>query len=246
MAIVRGRSHGTGPGRPTAARQAGVGCLAVLIFAVLTLAFAAVLKLLGATGRWEFGLSVLLVGVVYWPLAWWTFIWYYHEQPRWRPSPWRWRRLGMTAIFVGYLLPLAAAFLIALSAVDFSTTWPAAHGGGKPGTLVLQSEFCRKGNCTWSGRFRSDDGTIVRESVRLRGNSPADARIGERVHARDTGNRSYVFAEFGSNDWWKDILGFALATLYLLGWGFFLFKLIWAWRSTAAGDSRPMRSPAAS
>ena len=45
--------------------------------------------------------------------------------------------------------------------------------------------------------------------MRLRGNSPAGARAGERVRARDTGNRSYVFAEFGSNDWWEDILEFS-------------------------------------
>jgi hypothetical protein len=225
-------------------RKAAAGCLAVLIFAVLTFAFAGALKLFGASGRWDYGLSVPLVGVVYWPLAWWTLIWYNHERPRRRPSRWRWpslRKLPWMAILWGYLLPFAAAFVIALSAVDFSTTWPAAHGGGRPGTLLLQSESCRKGNCTWSGRFRSDDGTIVRESVQLRGNAPAGARPGERVRARDTGNRRYVFAEFGSNDWWEDILGFVLATGYLVGWGAVLFMLIRTRRTAPGRGSGPMR-----
>jgi len=200
----------------------------VLIFAVLTFTFAGVVKLFGVAGRWPYVISVPLIGVVYWPLVWWTLIWRDLAR-RWRPSGRRRRRLAKVpwmAIFWGYLMPFVAAFVIVISAVDFGTTWPAAHGGGRPGTLLLRSEHCGRGHCTWSGRFRSDDGTTVRRSVKMADAVPAGARAGDHVRARDTGNRSFVFAESGSFDWWKDILGLGLATVYLLGWGAGILWLI--------------------
>jgi hypothetical protein len=219
-----------------AVRKAALGYRAVLIFAVLAVAFVGVLKLFGVSGRWPYVISVPLVGVVYWPLAWWTLIWRDLKRSLWRPSGLRGRlrHVPWVIILLGYLMPFVAIFIIVLSAVDFGTTWPAAHGGGRPGTLVLQSELCRKSSCTWSGRFRSDDGTITRESVMMRDEVAADARVGDKVRARDTGNRSWVFAEYGSSDWSQDIPGLVLATVYLLGWGACMLVQVRGWRTAAA------------
>src|SRR5262249_49090443 len=185
----RGPSHRTGPGRPRVVRKAVAGWLAVLAFAVLAVAFVGVLNLSGVAGGWPYAISVPLIGVVYWPLAWWTLIWHGLERPRWRSPGRRLRQVPWMAIFWGYLMPCVAVFVIVIAAVDFGTTWPAAHGGGRPGTLVLRSESCRKAHCTWRGWFRSDDGTIVRESVMMRGAVPAGARAGDRVRAPGSGKR---------------------------------------------------------
>jgi hypothetical protein len=234
---VHGRSQGTNPGRPTVAKKGAGGWLAVLIFAGLAFAFAGGLKLFGVSGRWPYVISVPLVGAVYWPLAWWALIWRDLRRSRWLPSGSRWRRLRKVpwmVILLGWLMPFVAAFIIVLAAVDFGTTWPAAHGGGRPGTLLLQSGHCRKGHCTWSGQFRSDDGRIIRDSVLMRDGVPAGARVGDRVRARDTGNRGFVFAEYGSSAWRDDIPGFVLLSVYLLGWGACIFIQIRGWRAASA------------
>jgi len=234
VAGVRVRSHGADSGRPAVAKTAAVGCLALLVFAVLIFALVGVLNLFGVSGSWLYAISVPLVGVVYWPLVWWTLIWHDLERPRWRLSGWRWRRVRKVpwmVILWGYLMPFVAVFMIVMATVDFGTTWPAAHGGGRPGVLLLQSKSCRK-SCTWHGRFRSDDGAVVRESVMMSDHVPADARVGDQLRARDTGNRSFVFAASGSFDWWGSLVMAALAVLYLLGWGACLFIQIRAWRSS--------------
>jgi len=232
---VRFRSQSSLPGRPAAGKAVAAGCLALLIFAALILGIVAVLKLLHISGSWPYAmLWAPLVSVIYWILAWYSFHWYRDD---WR---WQWRRrrqLALAAIFWGYLSPFVAVLTMMLATIHFGTTWSAAHGGGHPGTLQVQQHRCHRSSCSWKGRFQSDDGAVIRESVTMRDDVPAGTRAGDQLRARDTGDRTYVFAESGSFGWSYPLYGMALSGAYLLGWGFFVV-LIGRWRLRRHRGSR--------
>jgi hypothetical protein len=239
---VRARSVGTAPGWRAVARAVAIGCLATLIFVALIFGFAGVLDLLGER-TWHYApLWLPLVGIVYWTLVAYTSSWHRAEG---RPSPagrrwrWPWRRRrsrgvpGM-AIFWGYLMPFVVVLGILLAAIAFSTSWSAAHGGGHAGTLLLQSHRCYRNACPWRGQFRSDDGTVIRESVIMRDDVPAGTRVGDQVRARDTGDRTYVFAESGSSNGWGSAVAVVVGLGYLAGWGVWMVIMV-RWRRAFYG-----------
>lgn len=138
------------------------------------------------------------------------------------------RKLRLGLVFWGFLIPVVAVVAIVFAVRDVGPTWSAANGGGHPGTLVLQRKSCHR-VCTWYGQFRSDDGTVVRESVRMREGVPAGSQVGDRLRARDTGSRYYVFAESGSFDWWGSVIIMVLSVGYLIVWAIVMASLARSW-----------------
>jgi hypothetical protein len=244
---VRARSLGTAPGWRAVARAVAIGCLATLIFVALILGFAGVLDLLGERTWHHAPLWLPLVGVVYWVLVGYTLHWRRAERSTWpegrpRPRPWsrlrswfrrrrrrRSRSVSGMVVFWGYLMPFVAVLGILLAAISFSTSWSAARGGGHPGTLLLHEYRCHRHSCSWLGQFRSDDGTVVRESVTICGDVPAGARVNDQVRARDTGDRTCVFAGSGSFRWLGSAIGVVVCLGYLAGWGAWMVIMV-RWR----------------
>lgn len=122
-----------------------------------------------------------------------------------------------------YFLPVVAGFMIVVSLIDLGPSWSAAHGGGVTGTFIVHTRDCGNRSCQLRGDFIGDDGTL-RVDVLMHDNPKAGAPVGATIPARDTGDRTGVFAASGSTDWYYELILLVLAGGYLIGW--FLW-LVW-------------------
>lgn len=106
-------------------------------------------------------------------------------------------------------VPLFAAFMIPISAVDIGPAY-AARAGGTPGVFTATEVDCGgKGGCFYTGEFRSDDGRVTRTDVGMATGSSVNA-VGDSVRAVDTGDRNNVYPPGGGSDW-------LIITAFLLG-----------------------------
>jgi hypothetical protein len=211
------------PGWPRLAKAIVVGCFFAIILAVLVLS-----RMLGIPGGWTYiKLWAPLLGLAYWPLAWQILRRRYGER-RFEQEQVNRRRSEMTmmrVVFV-YLLPVFALGFVVLALIDIGPSWRAAHGGGRVGTLRLDSRSCRSHTCTWQGQFRSDDGTILRPDVLMHDGVARSARVGDEIRARDTGDRTGVFALTGSTGWMDNAAILGVSIGYLIGWALWLIRPI--------------------
>lgn len=102
-------------------------------------------------------------------------------------------------------LTALAVLLLYLAVPNIGTVIRAARADGAPGvnTPVRLSCVQHPGHesCFWSGEFRSDDGTIVRQDVEMYGSDRYTNREGEQVPAVDIGLAHRVYGPGGSNEW---------------------------------------------
>jgi len=116
------------------------------------------------------------------------------EEPR-RPYD-ALRRRALSA-----LAPLVCLLLLPFLLLEIGPAYQARFGNGPTGTFTAQQQQCDSGgSCTWSGEFRSLDGTVRREGVRLIGGSALE-RAGDSVAAVDTGSEGVVYPADGGSNW---------------------------------------------
>lgn len=114
--------------------------------------------------------------------------------------------------------PLIAVMLILVAARDAGPAYTAQFGSpGTQGTFTATEEHSGKGGPGFSGRFVSDDGSVVRADVRLVGDEGVE-RVGDEHGAYDTGHPHSVYSTSGSSDWLLlTVLGLA-AVIVLVLW----------------------------
>ncbi|GAA0400564.1 hypothetical protein GCM10009530_60510 [Microbispora corallina] len=116
------------------------------------------------------------------------------------PPAGRRRSPGFTAV-----LTLIGLFLLYLAVPSVGPAVRAARADGIPGTFTATRLDCveHPGHeaCTWSGDFRSDDGTVLRAGVALYGADRDYLRTGQRTRAVDVGRPSRVYGPGGSMEW---------------------------------------------
>ncbi|MBO0867039.1 MAG: hypothetical protein J2P15_00600 [Micromonosporaceae bacterium] len=149
----------------------------------------------------------------------------------------RWRERILWVMFA-FVLPLFSIVLLVFLARDAGPAVRAGLGDGRAGTLHLTQKTCLPHSCSWFGTFRSDDGTEVRSHVLMQDYPPGGAKVGDDIRARDTGDRSGVFAETGSRAW------LFMAFLAVLSGGYLIGSTVWVARRLAgkwrpAGRKRP-------
>lgn len=131
-----------------------------------------------------------------------------------------------------YLVPPVALLGIVLGLIDLGPSWSAAHGGGVTGTFAVRTRECGN-HCVLHGDFVGDDGT-VRRGVLMHDNPKAGALVGATMPARDTGDRTGVFAVSGSTDWYYEVIVLVMSGGYLVGWFLWL-----GWRLVRRRPRRP-------
>ncbi|GAA4105008.1 hypothetical protein [Actinomadura miaoliensis] len=138
------------------------------------------------------------------------------------------------------LLLLAGAYLLYLSVPNVAPAVRAAKADGTPGMFTAQRLQCISHpgheSCSWTGEFRSDDGTIRRADVSLYGSGRNSLHEGERTRAFDIGRESRVYGPDGSREW------ISIALMILVGAAFFVFALVRVRRRirTPARESVPV------
>lgn len=100
-----------------------------------------------------------------------------------------------------------------------------------PGTYLVEgSPSCGRGGRTCistTGSFVSDDGTIVRTGVYLRG-IPKPVKRGDRVRAFDVGEQGRVFLQESETGWpFLGPIAFGVLGLLVLGFGSWRLRRWW-------------------
>jgi hypothetical protein len=119
-------------------------------------------------------------------------------------------------VVYGFMMPMAAVFVLAICSTDLGPSLSAARGEGTPGVLLVKSSECRR-TCTVSGTFISDDGSLVRTGVGYE-DGARHAKVGDRLRALDTGDRGEVFKLGGSHTWILILIIMAMAVGVLVWW----------------------------
>ncbi|TYB49335.1 hypothetical protein FXF69_09650 [Actinomadura chibensis] len=97
---------------------------------------------------------------------------------------------------------------------EATATRRAAKGEGVPGTFIVQSQSCPKGDCVWTGTFTTGSiFQVTREGVELRGDGGHSLDYGDVVPALDVGSGRFVQLEGGSPEWWPAVGAGILATI---------------------------------
>jgi hypothetical protein len=128
----------------------------------------------------------------------------------------RWVRIGR---WVGASLALVVGLgCTGLAATDIGPAVRAASGHGNPGTIVLTRQDCQANSCDWFGDFTSDDGTVVFPDAAMQEGVPANAKVGDRLRALDTGARDGVYPVAGSTEWIYISLFLVVGVILVIGW----------------------------
>ncbi|WP_248964386.1 hypothetical protein [Sphaerisporangium perillae] len=102
-------------------------------------------------------------------------------------------------------LTLIGAFLLYLAIPNIGPAVRAARADGVPGVFTARGLDCIQHpgheSCSWSGDFRSDDGTISRTGIVLYGADRDALRAGMPTRAVDVGRPSRVYGPGGSREW---------------------------------------------
>jgi tetratricopeptide (TPR) repeat protein len=123
------------------------------------------------------------------------------------------------AWWVGTTVALVVGLACAgFSASDLGPAVRASNGDGTPGTIVLTRQECTPRSCSWFGDFTSDDGTLARTDAAMQEGVPADAKVGDRLRAIDTGASDGVFPPTGSTEWMLILIFLVVGVVLLLGW----------------------------
>lgn len=111
------------------------------------------------------------------------------------------RRVGAfdVALAAGGLL------LMVLAGQNAGPAVAALRGEGVQGTFTAQRLDCLQHpgheQCSWTGTFRSGDGTVTREGIAFYGSDRETFTPGATFPAFDTGRRGHVYGPGGSNEW---------------------------------------------
>jgi hypothetical protein len=205
--------------------------LAVLVFLGVLAAAVGSVELVSPGNGWRYtefwGIPISLV---YWPLALRVMRRVYGE--RRMETEQRIRSVKEAKYrrwLFRYFLPIPALFFVFFGGIDSGPAWLAWHGQGRPGWAVAEQRECAK-TCSWSGTYRSDDGTVVRSDVWI-WDPPENVRIGDRIRVVDTDDRTAVFEASGEgarSNWWLSIAFFLAGGLYLAWW---LGSVTGVWRA---------------
>ncbi|CAM5700433.1 hypothetical protein [Streptomyces griseomycini] len=107
--------------------------------------------------------------------------------------------------FVSLLLLLAGVLLFWMSVPNLGTAARAATADGPRGTFTAARLMCfgHAGHttCEWTGTFRSDDGTVELEGVKLYGSGRDTFEAGQTAPAVDVGHAGRVYSPTGSHAW---------------------------------------------
>jgi hypothetical protein len=108
----------------------------------------------------------------------------------------------------------------------------AQAGAGRPGVWTAGPERCGKSACSVQGDFVSDDGTVVRTDLSLRGDSSLYP-TGHQIRVVDAGSLDYVYPPEDLGNEWPSSVGIALVLALPLGF--------WIWRVPvrSARETRP-------
>ncbi|WP_141580031.1 hypothetical protein [Actinomadura sp. WMMA1423] len=104
----------------------------------------------------------------------------------------------VNTVFLNFAVPILAVIAVFFTAQDLVPSYAALFHGGKTGVFTARDKKCGK-SCSWRGDFVSDDGSVVRRDVLLGSGERVDG-AGDRVKARDTGNRGAVYPAGWSPD----------------------------------------------
>lgn len=107
--------------------------------------------------------------------------------------------------FVSLLLLAAACLLLAVSLPNLGPVIRAAMADGISGTFTAERLSCVRHpgheSCEWLGSFRSADGRLLREQVRMYGSDRNALENGQVTDAVDVGNPGRVYSTQGSHEW---------------------------------------------
>ncbi|MFI6509001.1 hypothetical protein ACIBCT_15455 [Streptosporangium sp. NPDC050855] len=111
---------------------------------------------------------------------------------------------GRPSVF-GVLTALVGVFLLYLTVPGVGPAVRAARADGVPGHFTAREVTCVRHpgheSCTWTGEFRSGDGTIHRRGVALYGSDRESLRPGQVTAAVDVGRPYRVYGPGGSREW---------------------------------------------
>ncbi|GAA2243316.1 hypothetical protein GCM10010232_32910 [Streptomyces amakusaensis] len=115
------------------------------------------------------------------------------------------RRTRRPSGFVSLVLLITACALLAVTLPNLGNAIRAATADGAPGTFTARGLSCVKHpgheTCEWNGSFRSVDGTVLREPVKMYGSDRGSLAAGQRVAALDVGAPGRVYRPGGSREW---------------------------------------------
>jgi hypothetical protein len=205
--------------------------LAVLIFLGVVAAVVGAVELVSPGNGWRhLKLWGIPISLVYWPLALRVMRRVYGAR---RVETEQRIQSGKEAKYrrwlIRYFLPIPALVVTILGGIDSGPAWLAWHGQGRPGWAVVEQRECSK-TCSWSGTYRSDDGTVVRSDVWI-WDPPKNVRIGDKIRVVDTDDRTAVFEASGEgarNNWFMSMAFFLAGGLYLAWW---LGSITGVWRA---------------
>ncbi|MFI1890284.1 hypothetical protein [Streptomyces jumonjinensis] len=141
--------------------------------------------------------------------------------------------------FVSLLLLLTGSLLLYVSLPNLGEAARAATGEGTTGTFTAARLGCvghgGHETCEWTGTFRSADGTVDREGIKLYGSGRDSFEAGERVAAVDVGNAGRVYGPGGSQEW--------IFTVLLLLAGYTVLAVVAGRHLAPPPLPRPVRTP---
>ncbi|MFD3659479.1 hypothetical protein ACFWVF_02560 [Streptomyces sp. NPDC058659] len=103
------------------------------------------------------------------------------------------------------MLLVTGCALLAVSLTNLGNVMRAATADGVPGVFRAGQLACVRHpgheTCEWVGSFRSADGVIVREPVKMYGRGRDALAVGQEVAAVDIGAAGRVYSPGGSHEW---------------------------------------------
>lgn len=131
------------------------------------------------------------------------------------------------------VVPLVALLLLPFLLIEIGPSYEARFGG-TPGTFTSRTSDCeQEGACRWTGGFRSDDGRVQRDDVRLIGGSVD--RAGQSVAAVDVGAERAVYPGGGGWNWLITTVLLVVVAGVLAIWGRAVRRRLVARRLSSAG-----------
>jgi hypothetical protein len=147
-------------------------------------------------------------------------------------------RRGRSPLFTA-ALTLLGAFLLYLAIPNIGPAVRAARADGDRGVFTARTVDCIQHpgheSCSWTGEFRSDDGTIHRARVALYGSDRDSLRPGMETEAVDVGRPYQVYGPGGSREWvFTALLFLAGAAVLAFSYAGPLLRLV---RTSAPGET---------